>query len=218
MLPRQSQRGAILVVALILLVLLGIMGTTSLRSVVFQEKIASQMHDRNQAFEAAEAGLAWCEQYYDALPFAYATPEDVVNSVRVGSEIADSNDPASVVVAARSADSRWYQTDTFWSSNTHEADIGLADNAQSLSGLARNPRCVRERIINEVAANQYFSAAHSGKDDVMADKNGGSAVRSGGIFHFRTTAQGVGRGSADAGSDRALTTVVLQSDYFKRLE
>jgi len=73
-------------------------------------------------------------------------------------------------------------------------------------------------VINEVAANQYFSAAYAGKDDVMADKNGGSAVRSGGIFHFRTTAQGVGRGSADAANDRALTTVVLQSDYFKRLE
>lgn len=214
----QNQRGAIFIVALILLVLLGVMGTTSLRSVVFQEKISAQMHDHNLAFEAAEAGLAWCEQYYNALPFAYTRPSDLVNATPVGDEIADTNNPESVVETERTADSRWYLTDTFWSSHAREADIGLADSAELLSGLAGNPRCVRERVVQEVAANQYFSAAYSGKDDVMADKNGGTAVRSGGIYHFRTTAQGVGRGSADAEDDRALTTVVLQSDYFMRLE
>jgi len=212
----QKQRGAILIVALILLVLLGVMGTTSLRSVVFQEKISSYMHDHNLAFEAAEAGLAWCEQYYDALPFAYTSPNDLVNSSRVGDEIDDTNNPASVVVTQRTADPQWYLADTFWSSSAREADVGLANTAELLSGLARNPRCVRERVVQDAAVNQYFSAAYSGKDDVMADKNGGSAVRSGGIYHFRTTAQGVGRGSTDA--DRALTSVVLQSDYFMRLE
>lgn len=212
------QRGAILVVALILLVLLGIMGTTSLRSVIFQEKVTAQMHDQNLAFEAAEAGLSWCEKFYGELPFAYVSPEDKVNSVRIGDEIADTNDPMSAVVVQREANASWYQAETFWISNAHEADIGLADSDEQLSGLAQNPRCVRERVVDEAPEGKYFSQAYSGKDDVMADKNGGSAIRSGGIYHFRTTAQGVGRGSAEASDDRALTTVVLQADYFKRLE
>jgi len=214
----QSQRGAILIVALVLLVLLGIMGTTSLRSVVFQEKVTAQMHDHSLAFEAAEAGLAWCEEFYDALPFAYSGPEDVVDTVRIGDEIADSSDPASAVVVERARGGSWYQNESFWAASAREADIGFANNDEVLSGLAQNPRCVRERVVDESPAGKYFSSAYAGKDDVMADKNGGSAVRSGGIYHFRTTAQGVGRGSADAGSDRALTTVVLQADYFKRLE
>jgi Tfp pilus assembly protein PilX len=213
-----KQRGAILVVALILLVLLGVMGTTSLRSVIFQEKIAAQMHDRNLAFESAEAGLSWCEKFYAELPYAYATPDDQIESGRIGDQVADSNDPASAVFTERDINPSWYLAETFWSSSAHEADVGLADTTELLSGLAQNPRCVRERVVEEPSAAKYFSAAYSGKDDVMADKNGGSAIRSGGIYQFRTTAQGVGRGSADADDDRALTTVVLQADYFKRLE
>jgi len=78
---------------------------------------------------------------------------------------------------------------------------------------------VRERVVDDVPANpsdKYFSQAYAGKDDAMAGR-AGSADGSGGIYHFRTTAKGVGRGTADS-EDRALTGVVLQSDYFMRLE
>lgn len=213
----KSQNGAILVVALVLLVLLGMMGTTSLRSVLFQEKVASSLHDQSLAFEAAEAGLTWCESFYDQLQMAYLTSDDTVAGIRIGDEISDSNDTGSLVVAAREASDNWFLDEAFWNATL---EAGLEFSAGDiLSALASNPHCVRERIVEEVPSDptqEYFSHTYSGKDDVMADKSG-NASRSGGIYHFRTTARGVGRGTS-GGDDRALTSVVLQSDYFKRLE
>lgn len=213
----RNQRGAILVVALILLVLLGVMGTTSLRSAIFQEKVAAQMHDRSMAFESAEAGLAWCEAFYQDIEFAYLDGSDSVGSVTIGSQISDTTDTESTVAVARLENPSWYLIDDFWTTSAHEADIGITEG-DVISRLAQNPRCVRERVTDTETAGKYFSAAYAGKDDVMADKSGGSAARSGGIYHFRTTAQGAGRGGDADSEDRALTTVVLQADYFKRLE
>lgn len=212
-----NQRGAILVVALILLVLLGIMGTTSLRSAIFQQKVVTQMHDHTVAFESAEAGLAWCEMFFDALPFAYSSLDDQVGGQRIGDEISDSDDAASALVTARGMGGTWFYDEALWTSaSAREADIQLAGGDGAFD-VAQNPRCLRERVVATVAPGpQYFYEAFSNKDDVMADKMSGSASRSGGIYHFRAIAQGYGRSSIEEG--RALSSTVLQSDYFKRLE
>lgn len=211
-----NQRGAILVVALVLLVLLGLMGTSSLRSVIFQEKVAAQMHDHAVAFEAAEAGLAWCEMFFDAVQFAYSSADDTVNSVRIGDEISDSDDPASALVVARGQGGAWFLDETLWSAAT-VAEIDLSGDSGA-NGVAQGPRCLRERVLDaETSAGpKYFYETFNNKDDVMADKMGGNASRSGGIYHFRAIAQGYGRGTSEAG--RAVSSTVLQSDYFKRLE
>jgi Tfp pilus assembly protein PilX len=213
-----NQRGAILVVALVLLVLLGLMGTTSLRSVIFQEKVVAQMHDHAVAFEAAEAGLAWCEMFFGALQFAYTTGDETVNDMRIGDEIADSNDPASALVVAREQGGAWFLDEALWAATSaRQADIELSGD-DGIASVAQHPRCLRERVLDAdtSAGPKYFYETFSNKDDVMADKMGGSASRSGGIYHFRAIAQGYGRGSSEQG--RAVSSMVLQSDYFKRLE
>lgn len=52
-----SQRGAALIISLILLVLITMVGVASLRNVVLEEKMASNFYDRSLAFQSAEAGL-----------------------------------------------------------------------------------------------------------------------------------------------------------------
>lgn len=56
-LPRQE--GAVLIVALVLLVVLTMLGISGLEATKLETRMAASVHDYNQAFQRAEAGLAW---------------------------------------------------------------------------------------------------------------------------------------------------------------
>lgn len=57
-----KQNGAVLLVALIMLLLLTIIGLTSIRGTSLQENMASNLRESNISFQAAEAGLREGEQ------------------------------------------------------------------------------------------------------------------------------------------------------------
>ena len=57
------QRGAALVVSLIMLLLLTILGISGMQSTVFEERMAGNARDANTAFQAAEAALRDAEDY-----------------------------------------------------------------------------------------------------------------------------------------------------------
>jgi type IV pilus assembly protein PilX len=52
-----NQRGAVLVIGLIILVVMTILGITAMQSTVVEEKMAGNFKDKDVAFRAAEAGL-----------------------------------------------------------------------------------------------------------------------------------------------------------------
>ncbi|AGA91846.1 Tfp pilus assembly protein PilX [Thioflavicoccus mobilis 8321] len=56
------QRGMVLVIGLIFLLLLTIIGTTAIRTSTLDERMAENLRDRNLAFQAAEAALRDAEQ------------------------------------------------------------------------------------------------------------------------------------------------------------
>lgn len=58
-----KQRGATLIVALILLLVMTLMASTSLKSNVLQSRMAANMQDETIAFEASETGLTYSEQW-----------------------------------------------------------------------------------------------------------------------------------------------------------
>jgi type IV pilus assembly protein PilX len=62
--PRQ--RGAVLVVGLLLLVILTVLGTTAMQSTSLQERMAGNARDGNLASQAAEATLRDAEQYINS--------------------------------------------------------------------------------------------------------------------------------------------------------
>ena len=59
--PSHRQRGATLVVVLILLLLMTLLGLASLRSTVLEERMTSNLLDRSLSFQVAEAGLREAE-------------------------------------------------------------------------------------------------------------------------------------------------------------
>lgn len=79
---KRSERGAVLLVSLIMLLLLTIIGVAAMRDTNLQERMAGNMRDRNLAFQAAEAGLRFAEQqiankYGDLIKMAdYETKSD----------------------------------------------------------------------------------------------------------------------------------------------
>ena len=56
-LPRAGQRGVALVVALLLLVVITLVGLAAVRGTIMQQKMASNLFDRQIAFQSAEAAM-----------------------------------------------------------------------------------------------------------------------------------------------------------------
>lgn len=54
---RKAQQGVALIVALLLLILIAIVGLAAIRGTIIQQRMAANMYDRQQAFQAAEAAL-----------------------------------------------------------------------------------------------------------------------------------------------------------------
>lgn len=63
---RHGERGAILFVALILLMVLTMLGFTALRTATMQERMSGTLRDRGIAFQAAESALRAAEKYLGA--------------------------------------------------------------------------------------------------------------------------------------------------------
>ncbi|MCG5534646.1 pilus assembly PilX family protein [Ectothiorhodospira mobilis] len=64
---RPRQRGAVLAVSLIFLLLLTLLGVTTMQSTLLQERMAGSFRDRDLAFQAAEAGLRDAEEWVEGL-------------------------------------------------------------------------------------------------------------------------------------------------------
>ena len=63
---RRRQGGAILITALLILLLLTIFGISTMDTNILEEKMAGNMRDRNNAFQAAESALRSAEQWLAA--------------------------------------------------------------------------------------------------------------------------------------------------------
>ena len=58
----RQQRGAVLIVSLIMLLVMTLLGVSSMKGSAMEEKMTRNLHDKNLAFQAAEAALRAAEQ------------------------------------------------------------------------------------------------------------------------------------------------------------
>ena len=61
--PLNNERGAVLIVSLMILVILTLLGITAMQTTTFQEKMAGNMRSREVSFQAAEAALRQGEAF-----------------------------------------------------------------------------------------------------------------------------------------------------------
>ena len=72
-LSSNPQRGAALIMALVFLIMLTLLGLTSMNTTSLEEKMANNTRDRDLAFQSAEAALRAGEAWIETMPDA-ATP------------------------------------------------------------------------------------------------------------------------------------------------
>jgi len=117
---RDTQRGAILVMVLIFLTVLTLMAVTGMDTSVTEERMASNMQDYNQAFEAAEVAMEEAEAWLGAqldMPTA-----NNAGTAEVWTE--DGPDPDTDSV------SWWAERDAAWWNANAESASGLQQVAQ----------------------------------------------------------------------------------------
>lgn len=155
-----NQQGAVLVIALIILIILGVAATTGVNQVVQEHQLASNMDRYQRNFQAADSMLSWCEDSY----FLNRTYAPVVH----GKDLYESDDST--------LGANWWQSHTTW------ADVGIAHNndlAKSDRGI-EVAKCVRQEVANAPSSLNL--------PNKMANQKQSSLIRKNGIRQYRVTA------------------------------
>jgi type IV pilus assembly protein PilX len=179
--PASHQRGVALVVALILLLVITLVGLAAVRGTIMQQKMASNMYDRQVAFQSAEAAMRAA-----ALRIA-ANPGDAARNCQAGGVICpanpfnDSTLPASKIFTVASG-----------------TDAGQF-TASSL--MASKPQYVVENM-----GNWYDPVSDTGYNQSANSHNYGAQGTSTTAVYYRVTARS---GDPAVVGDRAV--VVLQA-------
>lgn len=129
---RSGQRGAVLFIALILLLVLTLIGVTSMQSTTLQERMAGNMRDYNLAFQAAEVALRAGEVFLQQ-PVLPNFSDDIGFYQAV--DMTQSNPPDPI-----------YET-VDWDNAGESAAIGSYDDGPStLEGVATPPSYIVEEL------------------------------------------------------------------------
>jgi type IV pilus assembly protein PilX len=94
---RGSQRGVALVVALILLIVITLVGLAAVRGTIMQQKMASNLYDRQIAFQSAEAAMRAAAQLIASTPGIVARNCQAASVVCLANPFDDPNLAASSI-------------------------------------------------------------------------------------------------------------------------
>jgi type IV pilus assembly protein PilX len=100
------QSGVVLVVSLIMLLLLTLIGTSGMQTTSLEEKMASNIRDRNLAFQAAESALSAAEASLDSPAVLPVFTVAGTGGFYLDSDPANPNPTAAIIL-----------TDAFWAAN-----------------------------------------------------------------------------------------------------
>lgn len=165
---RQPQRGAVLIFVLIFLLVLTVVGLSSMESTILEERMAGNLQDFNVAFQAAEVAVMAAEQWLASRVFYPQCSAD--GSSGVWGRDAMDPDPDNFV--------------PWWREPTRDNQGWWAANAvavTTLPGLAQPPRyIIEEFVVSNVGESVAIGSGEPGR------------IR---VFH-RITGRGTGRNAA----------------------
>ena len=174
------QRGAVLVVGLIVLLVLLLLGLSYAQSGLMQGRMAGNMKDLSVAFQSSEAGLRWPAAWLQSLGGnTLSRPFPCVGEC----------DASAKVLALGNVSSRPQPKDDFWEISK-AFGVNPADNSDmghSVPMVAAQPRFTIEQ--------QYFR-----RDDLAGNPQLG-------VAYYRVTAMGKGKRS---GSDSVVRAVLAK--------
>lgn len=124
----KAQRGVVLIVGLIMVLLISLIALAAIRGSGLQELMAGNMRDRNLAFQAAEAGLRDAEARLEQLPFPSFNGNDI-----------------GFVEALDGSTNSGYWDNYGWTNQSVQTSL-------SLDGVSQAPRYVVEEVIHTPVA------------------------------------------------------------------
>jgi type IV pilus assembly protein PilX len=198
--PPRRERGAILVLALMFLVLLTIIGVSSISGVTLEEKMAGNLRNQNMAFQAAESALRDAEIDLEAAIGATTGTNPICTApcprdpIKIAPHFATKCNAAFTGGVCRAdATTGGFQTEIVtavgwdWTHADKTVEYGRYTGAKALPNVARQPRYVIEWLQE--------------KDDTTTTPF---------TRHFRITARGWG--------GVEVSTVTLQTVYRMTME
>ena len=116
---RRQQKGVVLIISLVILVLVTLVGLSTVRTTTMEEKMAGNSRDRDKALQAAEAVVQACLTQLDAGTFTGTV-----------------HTPTVAPTAAR-----WDVSGNWLASSPASTAVNIAN-----AGLAEDPRCLVEAL------------------------------------------------------------------------
>ncbi len=135
-----AQRGAVLVISLLILLVMTMLGVSSMSSTTLQERMANNNNQRQIAFQAAEAALRAGEAYLVANVTGVAELVTNFNATTPVAGMYSERAPAIGVKAYKRPDAFDFFDDSSWLAS------GSAVEVTSLTGLSQRPRFIIEYL------------------------------------------------------------------------
>lgn len=174
-----QQQGAALAVSLIILTLMTVIGITAVKSSVIENRIATNMYDKQMSFEAAEAALRDAEAWLTAQESSpdTAMAKGATSTVTIWVKGYPTNTHAGV-----EADKAMlkFSDDAIW--DIYGEDYGVANNlteSQKMPGLAADPQFIVEQftfIPDDLSAETLAAGRGEFYYRITARARGGSST------------------------------------------
>lgn len=189
--PLRHERGAALIISLILLVLITLVGVASLRNVVLEERMSANFYDRSLAFQAAEAGLRAGEAVAEAQ--AAATPKHA-QALALGH-------PTDATQCSSTCSGGLCSPPSYYNTSTNET-VTVCEGRWLMTGFTGWVEATGVTLTSQAGGKPQYFVEYLGNtfpcnpNDAASPKN---------CARYRVTAR------SQAGADRA--EVILQSVY-----
>ena len=165
--PR-AQRGTVLAITLILLVVLSLLGTFAIRNANQSERIMNGVRTSNVAQQAAETGLRFCEQLATASPAGSGTFQSVDAATYIN---------ATAVSNANEGD--WTDKNNWKSSNANLLSVPSSYYNSGSTGateLLHAPQCLIQALETPGGLKGYVITARGYANDAVIDASTGRVI------------------------------------------
>ena len=148
---RQAQRGVVLIIALILLVVISLLAVTSLRNAGSTESVAGNVRTTELATQAAEIALRHCESSAIKITKLIADPLDTSAEATYTTTLAEIN------ILRASTSVQWQSTAT-WDSTSTATYVLPPSLVGDTATYKRPPECMVESLtgVTAVGTNAAF--------------------------------------------------------------
>jgi type IV pilus assembly protein PilX len=203
----KRQQGSALIISLIILVLMLIIGTTGMQTTIMEERMAGNVRDYNNAFQAGESGLVDGEQDLvnkDSAGVPLRTTDYVLSNFTAGCV-------NGLCLISTTGTPQWMQSSA-WS---NAKEYGSATNLNPLPPWpTSDPDCTATPTDAGCRAQPQYLIEHLNYlGSVVTGRVGYGSAPPGTITYYRVTAQGFG--IAKDSANVPLARAMVQSVYGK---